>query len=584
MLRRKKSKWFETLSSAQTPIRFDKFSTQAERNDLITFLFKKIRFKELEGFISHDQQSFIPKSYIFRKILLLFNNTGIVDICEIIDLTGLAGEVIEPIIRETMQEYNGFFDQINRKFYSKTGAISTINQILKKTSTYDLRYLLNQIYWSENQLEAILDLMVRQDLFNGYIDPTRHRLYNFIHIDFSLESMKKESVKALSRFIQTSFHLSKEVALIDLSNLTRLEPKDLQKFLLRHKSNWSFVISSKHDFLYPTLEILLQILLDIFVYKNIPLEFWKNRLDLDFNDLYELLTILNDELKGILTRKELSEISLISWYNRGIDVEELASKLHLNVSDLLKQIRYIGNLLGLNFTAGNTLNPFLVYGNKDFEIFCQIDTSSHTNPPIYFECQNCRRVMCSNCRKIESTHECPFCGNISAFIVDLPRYCSDCKITYTHSYNLETAEECYFCKKGPLKSGWYPSSVSSVSFSSLEIMIESYINNSGISFLDLKQLINKSSQPFDEVIKTLEKLILHHRINGKINIKKMRVDLCTDIPTTNCEVCGVQRSDRKKYICSSCKSDVCITCYSGMEAVGMTVCPECGNKLELITI
>ncbi|MHA1206190.1 MAG: hypothetical protein ACTSSO_01340, partial [Candidatus Hodarchaeales archaeon] len=103
-------------------------------------------------------------------------------------------------------------------------------------------------------------------------------------------------------------------------------------------------------------------------------------------------------------------------------------------------------------------------------------------------------------------------------------------------------------------------------------------------FLDLKQLINKSSQPFDEVIKTLEKLILHHRINGKINIKKMRFDLCTDIPTTNCEVCGVQRSDRKKYICSSCKSDVCITCYSGMEAVGMTVCPECGNKLELITI
>ena len=584
MLRRKKSKWFETLSSAQTPIRFDKFSTQPERDNLISFLFKKIKLKELEGFISHDQQRFIPKSYIFRKTLLLFNNTGIVDICEIIDLTGLAGEVIEPIISEAMQDYNGFFDQINRKFYSKTGAISAINQILKKTSTYDLRYLLNQLYWSENQLEAILDLMVDEDLFNGYIDPSRHRLYNFIHIDFSLESMKKESVNALSRFIQTSFHLSKEVALIDLSNLTRLEQKDLQQFLVMHKSNWSFIFSSNHEFLYPTLEILLQILLDMFVYKNIPLEFWKNRLDLDFSDLYELLTILNDELKGVLTRKELGEISLTSWYNRGIDIEKLASKLHLNVLDLLKQIRYIGNLLDLNFTAGNTVNPFLVEGNKDFEIFCQIDTSSHTDPSLYFECQNCRRVMCSNCRKIESTHECPFCGNISAFIVDLPRYCPDCKITYTQSYNLETAEECYFCKKGPLKSGWYPSSVSTVSFSPLEIKIESYINNSDVSFLNLKQIIKESSQPFDEVIKMLEKLILNHRINGKIDIKKMRIDLCTDIPTTNCEVCGVQKSDRKKYICSSCKSDICITCYSGMDAVGMTVCPECGNTLKLINI
>ncbi|MCK4847800.1 MAG: hypothetical protein KAT16_02120, partial [Candidatus Heimdallarchaeota archaeon] len=195
-----------------------------------------------------------------------------------------------------------------------------------------------------------------------------------------------------------------------------------------------------------------------------------------------------------------------------------------------------------------------------------------------------RRIMCSNCRNIESTHECPFCENISAFIVDLPRYCPDCQITYTQSYNLETAEECYFCKKGPLKSGWYPSSISSVSFSSLEIKLETYIRNSEVSFLNLKQIINHLSQPFDKVIKMMEKLILHHRINGKIDIKKTRVDIYKDIPTTNCKVCGIQRSDRKKYVCSSCKSDVCITCYSGMEAVGMIVCPECGNKLELIHI
>ncbi|MCK4849656.1 MAG: hypothetical protein KAT16_11545, partial [Candidatus Heimdallarchaeota archaeon] len=353
--------------------------------------------------ISHDQQRFVPKKYIINKILNLFNNNGIVDICEIIDLTGLAGESIEPIISKTMQRNDGFFDLKNRKFYSKAGAISTINQILKKSITYDLRYLLNQLSWSENQLEAVLDLMVDRELFNGYIDPSRHRLYNFMYIDFSLDSMKNLSVKALSRFIQTSFYLSKEVALIDLSHLTRLSQKDLQKFLIAHRSNWSFIFSSNHDFLYPTLEILLQILLDIFVYKNIPLEFWINRLDLDFNDLYELLTVLNNELKGVLTRNELSEVSLTSWYNQGIDVEKLASRLHLNVLDLLKQINYVANLLDLNLVAGDTINPFLVKGNKDFDIFCQIDTSSHTNPSLYFECQNCRRIMCSNCRNIEST-------------------------------------------------------------------------------------------------------------------------------------------------------------------------------------
>jgi len=584
MLRRKKSKWFETISSAQSPIRFDKFSTQSERDSLISFLFEKIILKELEGFISHDQQKFIPKMYIFRKVLGLFNNNGIVDICEIIDLTGLSGDVIEPIIREAMQNFDGFFDLINRKFYSKTGAISTLNQILKKSLTYDLRYLLNQLYWSENQLEAILDIMANERQFNGYIDPSRCRLYNFMHIDFSHDSAKNVSIKAISRFIDTSFHLSKEVSLIDLSHLTRLSQKDLQSFLVMHKSNWSFIFSNNHDFLYPTLEILSQILLDIFVYRNIPLEFWKDRLDLDFKDLYELLTILNDELKGILTKRELKKISLTNWFKRGINIEKLALNLYLNVLDLLKQIKYIGNMFGFNLVAGDTLNPFLIKGEKDFEIFCQIDTSSHTNPSLYFECQNCRRIMCSNCRKIESTHECPFCGNISAFIVDLPRYCSDCQITYTHSYNLETAEECYFCKKGPLKSGWYPSSIKPVSFSPLEMDIESYIKNSGVSSLNLTQIITHLHQPSDEVIKMLERLILHNRINGKIDITTMRVDIFTDIPTTNCEVCGIQRRDRKKYVCTSCKTDVCITCYSGMEAVGMIACPECGNKLELLHI
>jgi hypothetical protein len=584
MLRRKSSKWFQIVSSAQSPIRFDEFSTQPEREDLISFLVKKIIFKELEGYISHDQLRFIPKAYIINKILHFFNNNGVIDICDIIDLTGLAGEVIEPVIHETMQKYDGFFDQINRKFYSKAGAISTISGILKRASTYDLKYLLNQIFWTENQLEAVLSLMADKSIFNGYIDPFRHRLYNFKFIDFSPDSLNNDSIDALSRFIQTSFHLSKEVAFSDLSRLTGLSQKDLLQLLIKYKWKWSFVFSNSRDFLFPTLEILVQILIDMYVYKNVPLEFWINRLDLEFNGLYELLSVLNDELKGVLTRKELKEISLTSWYNRGINIDKIASQLHLNALDLLKQIKYIGNLLGLILVAGDEINPFLVKGTHDFDIFCQIDTSSHKNPAIYFECQNCRRIMCSNCRNIESTHECPFCGNISAFIVDLPRYCSDCQITYTHSYNLETAEECYFCKKGPLKSSWYPTKVSAVSLSPLELNLASHIRNSEVSSIYLKQIMKVLNLPFDELIKMLEKLIVNRKINGEINIKKMQIILFLDKPTTNCEVCGVQKTDRNKYFCNSCKSDVCTTCYSEMESVGMILCPECGNKLDLTQI
>ncbi|MHA1996212.1 MAG: hypothetical protein ACW97Z_16895, partial [Candidatus Hodarchaeales archaeon] len=90
MLRRKRSKWFGIIISAQSPIRFDEFSNTNERDNLISFLVEKIKSKELEGYISDDLQRFIPKSYIVKRILQFFDKTGVVDICDLIDLTGLA--------------------------------------------------------------------------------------------------------------------------------------------------------------------------------------------------------------------------------------------------------------------------------------------------------------------------------------------------------------------------------------------------------------------------------------------------------------------------------------------------------------
>ncbi|MHA1978294.1 MAG: hypothetical protein ACW98F_04465 [Candidatus Hodarchaeales archaeon] len=582
MLRRRKTKWFQAVSSAQSPLRLDKFSSDSDKGNVLAFIYEKIQQQELDGVLDHHHVYFIPKSHIFRIIQQSIDTQGMVDICELIDLMNVQGKSLEPILREYVQQIDGFFDLIKRKFFTKSGAIAYVNKLLGNTPTHDLEYVLNQIYWSDDQLEAVLDLMAEKNLFRGYIDPIKQRLYNFNSLRFSLSSPNEGSMRALSRFINSSFKLSSEVTIYDLSRLTKLSKEEILEFLELSNKDLSYLSSENRNYIYSTIDIVSQIIWDIYVYKEIPLDFWATRFDLSFDDLHKLLGDLNEGFGGNLSRQGLKDVSLIDWFERGINIEGLAIKLNLKPLNLLKRIHSIADRLELRLVAGDSINPFLVRGIKDLEIFCQIDTSSYSNPSIYFECQNCRRVICSNCRNIDSTHECPFCGNISAFIIDLPRNCPTCQITYAYSYNLETTEECYFCEQGPLKSGWYTSERKSLGLSSDELQLVNFIRNNHSTIHPLQQIIDFVGQSSDVVIKILEKLITHKIITATINIRKMQLIIRKDYVSFECVVCNWIKTDQTKLICKLCKSQVCETCYQEMQSVGMTDCPECGAILEII--
>jgi hypothetical protein len=324
-----------------------------------------------------------------------------------------------------------------------------------------------------------------------------------------------------------------------------------------------------------------QILLDLFVYRKIPQEFWMKRLDLNYDELNKVLTVLSKEFGGKLSKDELYIPSLIDGFERGLNIDKMAEDLHIDPLELLKRVEFIGSLLNLRIIAGDTINPFLVKGVQSFEIFCQVDTSNYEEPSLYFECQNCRRIMCKNCRKIESTHECPFCGNIAAFIVDLPRYCPSCSVTYTYSYNLETTETCHFCNTGPLKAGWKPVFEQIIKLDKFETDLMGFIENYKDVKINLSELVTYIQRPSAEVIKMLEKLIVHQKIHASINIKEMQLQILDGLKTKNiCELCSNRLSDKKLYVCESCTASICMQCYQELGSVGMTTCPECGQVLE----
>ena len=82
-------------------------------------------------YLTPDFSSYIPRIYIITKTEELLQMNGVLDICELIDLTQLPGKRLESIINLTLQKYEGFFDLIRRKFYTKRGAMTTLKQIIR---------------------------------------------------------------------------------------------------------------------------------------------------------------------------------------------------------------------------------------------------------------------------------------------------------------------------------------------------------------------------------------------------------------------------------------------------------------------
>ncbi len=580
MFKRKQNHWFSQAQKAEFPISLNEMKPIEDKQEIASFLRQKIGSRELTGVVTPDDETFIPMKFIQQLISRYLKMKGVIDICDLIDETNLPGEILEHLIQQNIRDIDGFHDTIQRKFYTPQGSMVEIRQALGVTPSIDLKFLLNKLYWTEDHLEAILDFMAQKDLFVGFIDPLSQRLYNFTALDFSLPLEQQKNMKFLNRFIETSFLLESEVSISNISKLTRLTEEECLDLLEKNRKEVNFIFSEAFEYLYPSLKVLDQVLRDIFVYRDIPIEFWQQRLNVDRIDFLEFLKVLNRSLNGTISKAGFHAPILIDWFKNGINVEGLALSLNLDTLQLLGQILDIARIIGLKPIAGDSADPFLVKAVESFKIFCQVDTSSLTNPHLYFECQNCQRIICSNCRESGSKHSCPFCGNIAAFIIDLPRHCPTCKVNYTNSYNLIKAEECYFCKKGPLKVGWIEDEEKFQKKSQLDSSFSNFLQKEANKTpeIPLKQISSFLGYSEANTISFLEESILGGSIQGNISIQNMTLNITLMESEFRCSICETSKTEVDRYCCANCELLICVECYDEMKAVEMVFCPECGGS------
>jgi hypothetical protein len=571
----KARRWLSKAQNSKIPLSLP----DEDRGAIATFLREKIETEKVYGIVTADDSMFFPDKYIEQSMETQLQTEGFIDICTLIDQTQgkLPGRILELKIIAHVQELDGFLDIVFRRFFTPQGAETFLKHYLGNKIVIPFKTILNDLYWGEDYVEAILDLLAEKKLFRGYVDPINQRLYNFTNLNFALTDDRERTSKQLIRYIKKSFQLGAEVAIRDICGLTDFSPEESIRFLQKSRGHLSFVVSTDKRFVYPTLDVVINILRDLIVYQKIPIAFWQQRLDVANIELLSLLRILNSSLNGHLSSTAYEAPPLRDWFQNGIDIEGLAVDLNLDPLLLLARVRSLGEKHGLRFIAGDTANPFLIRGISQFEIFCQVDTSSYNDPHLYFECQNCKRILCSNCRSVGSKHSCPFCDNIAAFIIDLPRHCPDCEITYTHSYNLISTEECHFCKKGPLETGWLQPNSNSTK--AMDPKLSELLGQSD-SEIPLPRITSNLGLSDAEVIAHLEEMIISNQINGTIDIWKTSLRLERETTTFRCSVCEKLKIDKNRFKCVECEERVCLTCQGDMDSVGMVICPQCSGDLR----
>jgi len=145
---------------------------------------------------------------------------------------------------------------------------------------------------------------------------------------------------------------------------------------------------------------------------------------------------------------------------------------------------------------------------------------------------------------------------------------------------LISAEECHFCKKGPLKTGWGEYEETPSKTTKLDPVFGEFLEKTSRVEIPLQQIIDLLNRSDSETIGLLESYILHGAIQGRINIREMTLHLEVEEEKYLCGVCELSQTDFTSYTCENCERKVCTDCYEEMSTVGMIFCPDCGGNLK----
>jgi hypothetical protein len=438
--------------------------------------------------------------------------------------------------------------------------------------------------WPIDRLEKLLSLLAKDGQISGFID--RNHMINITSLisrDLILRSPR--AIDTFANFLQASINenLVNGMPVQTGLNLFKLSQSQFDE-LIKHLNEEGILVtvfSENGQRLLSLTQILERIVRYILVLEPFPIQLLSRRLSLSAEVLDDIL----QKLQVVVSTGEidsdsrfvLSEKTLKHRLKEPIDIEAFSAVFGVSPAVSLRLVQTLANAHGLRLVNQDTE----VIGIADMEIFCQLDGTVYEqqafveNPRRYYECMNCRRVVCTSCYESRDSKSCPFCDNISQFILEFPRYCPSCGLTYLGVEGLQTSEKCRLCEFSPLERGWVRP-ISHPEFAIKESVSERLNSSTGksIPLAALAAVAGLSEELLEEEIIGM---ILNGVIHAKIDLMQGQLIRYEADEDVQCVIC--QGRDDLAARCGQCNAVVCQKCTENLQRVNAFFCIDCNGDL-----
>lgn len=586
----KRGKWhsknLERLQSSQEPLALATLVKEKKIDELKREIKQAISENKLDGFLSRSEDSYIPRHIVDANIRTQASN-GVVDKVSVIKSLDISSEMIDPIIEGIVEEKNGFWDINRRRWYSVPSAKQLLVGKLSDSDKVYAWEIMQEFGWSIDRLEKLLTLVAKEGQISGFID--RNLMINITSVisrDLILRSPR--AIETFASFLQASISENIANGMPVQTGLTLFKLSQSQfDGLIGHLNEEGILVTvfseTGHRLLSLT-QVLERIIRYILVLEPFPIQLLSKRLSLSAEVLDDIL----QKLQVVVSAGEidsdskfvLSEKTLKRRLREPIDIEAFSAVFGVSPAVSLRLVQTLANAHGLRLVNKDTE----VIGIADMEIFCQLDGTVYEqqafveDPQRYYECMNCRRIVCASCFDSRDSKSCPFCDNISQFILEFPRYCPSCGLTYLGVEGLESSEKCRLCDFSPLERGWIRpiSRPESVNRENVNERLNSSTGNS-IPLAALAAVAGLSEKLLEEEIIGM---ILDGVIHAKIDLRQGQLIRYEADEDVQCIIC--QGKEDLTTRCGQCNAAVCQKCTKNLQRVNAFFCIDCSGDLELI--
>lgn len=586
----KRGKWnpknLERFQNSPELLRLASLVKERKLDELKREIKQAISEKQLDGFLSRSEDLYVS-SRIVKKLIYEQISTGVIDKVPLIKNLDLSAERLDSIIEAAVEDRSGFWDIKRRRWFSWASAKQLLLDKLSDADKYYAWEIMQEFNWSIDHIEEILSLASKEGNLAGFID--RGQMINVtteISRDLALHSPR--AIETVSYFLQ-SFLIEQGDDGIPIQTLLQLFKLSHNQFdeLIRHLHQEGIVetvLSEDGQRLLSLERILERIVRYILVLEPFPIQLLSKKLFLSSEVLEDIL----QKLEGVISAGELdgengftpAEEALKQRLEEPFDMVAFSSVFGVSPAASLRLVQVLANAYGLRLVNKGTE----VAGITDLELFCQLDGTVYEQegfadePKFYRECMNCKRVVCASCYDSRESKSCPFCDNISQFILEFPRYCPSCGLTYLGVEGLQSSEECRLCGFAPLERGWprpidYPETENR---KKVQDKLKSSTGKS-IPLSALATVVGLSEEILEEEIIGM---ILGRVIHARINLAQGLLIRSMEEEEKKCSIC--HGSDDMTAHCTQCNAVICQNCAENLQKVNAYFCIDCDGDLQLI--